>query len=175
MSTVLDAPEVVVKNLIRDAWDPAATLDVTPSVHHGWLESEHADDADPGLFEVTVSNPDESPVNGGDTGYSGIDPTGAGPTQRIGGTVEVRTWAQRGRVGTNGNGANANPRQLAYLFKSHVEDIVHDHAQGTDAQGNPTDLSFLSPLGSVRRVDDDEEPVMYFYLVTVGYGYHRRP
>lgn len=169
----LDAPEVVVKNAIRDGWDASNTESITPYIHHGWLESESD-----GYYEVTVSNPDESPIYGGDTGYSGIDPTGAGPTQRIGGTVNVNVWSQRGRTGQNGN--ETNPRKAAYMMKAEVERVLHeecfdgiipDGAGGTVA----TDLSFIAPGGSRRLVEEDEEPVMYRYEVRARYGYHRRP
>lgn len=170
-----DAPEVIIKNLIRDAWT-AANLDpaLTPHIHHGWLESEQD-----GYYEVTVSNPDESPINGGDTGYSGVDPTGAGPTQRIGGTVNVNVWAQRGRTGEDGV-TEGNPRKVAYMMKAEVERILHEvgfDGVVPDGAGGQveTDLNFIAPQGATRLVEPDEEPTMYRYEVLAGYGYSRRP
>ena len=170
MSAVRDAPEVVIKNLIRDAWNPAlyaADEQFVPEIHHGWV------DPDGTKYEITVSNPDESPVRGGETGYSGIDPTGAGPTQDIDGTVEVNCWADRDREGTNF--VSLNHRKAAFLMKWQVEEILRDHANGTDAQGDQTDFRFFAPMGSTRFIEQDEEPPVWRWLVLAGYGYQARP
>ena len=169
---VRDAPEVVVKNLIRDAWDATNTLDITPYVHHGWLESDLESDGD-AYFEVGVADPDESPVNGGQTGFSGIDGAGRGPTQEMGGEVLVRCFAQRGRVGKNGNGEGANPRQASYLMRAEVERIIDAHYEARDADGNPTDLGFLSWGGARRDRDPDETPVLYWYECVANFGYKK--
>lgn len=167
MSPILDAPEVEIKNLIRDEWDETI-YDVgeqfVPSVHHGWVDS------DGDYYEITVANPDESPVRGGETGYSGIDPTGAGPTQDIVGTVDVNCWADSTRSGVNG--VTLNHRKAAFLMKAQVESILRDHAQGTDAAGNSTAFFHFSPMGASRNIEEDEEPPIWRWLVTAGYSYH---
>jgi hypothetical protein len=168
--SVRDAPEVLVKNLIRDAWDETlydAGEQFVPSVHHGWVDPEGD------VYEITISNPDESPVGGGETGYTGIDPSGAGPVQEIGGTVDVNCWAARDRAGTNG--VSLNPRKAAFLMKWQVEQILRDHATATDASGAETDMRVLAPRAMTRTVDPDEEPPMWRWNIAAGYQYQARP
>ena len=167
MNAVRDAPEVVIKNLIRDAWDETVFdpgEQFVPSIHHGWVGRDSGD------YEITVSNPDESPLRGGETGYSGMDGAGGGPTQDIGGTVDVNCWADAERSGING--VSLNHRKAAFLMKWQVEEILRDHAQGTDAQGASTSFSHFSPMGSTRSIEEDEEPPMWRWHVLAGYAYH---
>lgn len=163
-----DAPEVVIKNLVRDDWDGtfdgALATPVTPDIHHGWVDMEST------LYEVTVSDPEEGNVMGGTTGFSGFDPTGAGANRKVDGTVNVNVWARRGWQDSNGNSID-NPRKAAYYFKWEVEDIVKNHWDATTAAGNNTDLWYLVPRGATRIPDTDEEPVVWRWQVTVGYGY----
>lgn len=170
MSTnVPDAPEVVVKNLIRDNWYPSYTLDVTPDVHHGWVNDENDHP------EITVSNPDESPIDGGDTGYSGIAGGGGGPTQTLAGTVEVNVWADRDRMdGLGGQGnPDPNPRQFVHHAKAHVERVIRHLGAG----GGSSDLSWLSIMSADRVVEepDENEPIMFRYRILVGFGRHTHP
>ena len=170
MSTVRDAVEVEIKNLIRDAWDETlfqAGEQFTPSIHHGWT------DPDAVVYEITASNPDESPVRGGETGYSGIDPTGAGPVRDVNGTIDVNCWADADRTGVNG--VSLNPRKAIYLMKWQVEKILGDHPTATRADDTQTDHRWYSPLGARRFVEPDEEPVVWRYQVIAGYGYQDRP
>ena len=169
MSTVRDAPEVKLKNLIRDAWDETlfeAGEQFIPQIHHGWVYPDGE------YYEITISNPDESPMGGGETGYRGIDGSGGGPVQDIGGTVDVNCWADRDRAGENG--VQLNPRKAAYLMKWQVEEILRDHWDGRDADGSQTDLVRYAPMGARRLVETDEEPTMWRWQVTAGYGYNPR-
>lgn len=175
MSAVRDAPEVVIRNVIRDDWTPGNVaglqVDTDVAIHHGWLDVDYT------LPEVTISNPEESPINGGATGYSGFKPDGSGPTQDISGTVEVNCWTTRTRLANAPNATVDNPRQAVYLMKHEVEEILRDHYDATDANGAETDLRRLAYLGATRFVenaDDADRATMYRYRVLVGYGYHAR-
>lgn len=175
MSVVRDAPEVVIRNVLRGDWTPANVdnwvVDTDVAIHHGWLDPDYD------LPEITISNPEESPINGGQTGYSGFKPDGSGPTQDIAGTVEVNTWASRPRLLNLTNGSIENPRQAIYLMKHEVERLLRAHAQGTDENDNPTDLRRLSYLGATRFVEnqaDDDRDTVYRYRVLAGYGFHAR-
>lgn len=171
---VRDAPEVLVKNLVRDEWDASNVLGITPYTHHGWVESsldgETSSDA---YFEVAVDDPDESPVNGGQTGFSGTDGAGRGPVQEMAGEVYVRCFAQRGRVGQDGNGEDANPRQAARLMRDEVERILDAHYDGTDAEGEPTDLEYLAWGGAARRKDAEREPTLWWFECLATFGYKK--
>lgn len=150
-----DAPEVVVKELLRTRWRVETALD--PAIHHGWVR--------PGFDEpeVTVSEPEESPVRGGNTGFSGTAGDGSGPTKDMNGTVRVNTWADRSRV-------ESNPKQVVYVMSREIERIIDSHATPED-----TDLRFLSFLGGTRMPPEtDKEPTMFRVRCVIGYGYHSR-
>lgn len=170
----LDAPERVVKELVRREWDasnvPGDPSDITPDVKHGWV------DPDTDEIEVTVGNPEESPINGGQSGYAATRGDGSGPVQKLDGTVAVNCWTSRGWTGVNGNGGN--PARVAYDMQVEVRRILHLHDDGTDADGNETSLDVLAPVGSRRFIDDDtdgQEYPIFRYRVTAGYGYHVDP
>lgn len=151
-----DAPEVIIKNLLRDNWT-LAVEGLTVDVHMGWVRDNNTNP------EVTVANPEEDPINGGDTGYSGTAGDGSGPVQEINGTVGVNAWADKDRT-------DVNARQAVSLMKSEVERILRSqHA----AEG--TDLSFISYMGAMRAVEEERDPTMYRYQIRAGYGYHARP
>lgn len=157
---VRDAPEVAIKNLIRDNWDATNTESITPSIHHGWV--------DPGAssLEVTVSNPEELPLDGGETGYSGINQDGK-PVQNFTGTVEVNAWSDRDRT-------TENPRKMAWLMRVEIGRILHENYDP-----RPTyDIYPLADLGANRIVEEDDEPgeaTTWRYAVTAGYGYRSEP
>jgi len=178
----LDAPEVVVKEALRLGWTPPNVPGdgggITPYVVHGWLGD--GADGHESNYTVTVSNPQENPVGGGQTGYSGMAGDGSGPVQRFSGTVTVNTWAKAGWTGLNGN--SANPRKTAHYLKREVERILFENNDGQipDGQGGEQDtsLDYLGSQGSTRFVEDAEDPEaapMYRYQVTAGYGYHVDP
>ena len=159
MSEVRDAPEVVIRNLLRDDqnWDADQTLGVTPNIHHGWVDLE---DEQP---QITVSNPDEQPIDGGATGYAGINPDSGTPTQRIRGVMQVNVWVAN-------DWTDHNARQLSYHMKEMVRTIIEENADGADS-----DLSYLSYNGSDRRPDENDDPVgpdmVWRYQIPVVYGY----
>lgn len=161
MTTVLDvAPEVLVRSILRgvgvySGWKPANTSGVTPRIHQGWLDRGYDEP------EVTITNPEESPVQGGETGYRGIDPAGGSPHQRIDGTVTVVCWSSRER-------SNVNARQLTHEMKEEVRRLIQDDY---DAPSSSV-IDRLSYLNGQRRPEDtEEEETLYRYDVLVGYGY----
>ena len=158
---VRDAPEVVVRNVLRSEWPARAanTEGVVPDVHHGWVNDGH--DAP----EVTISNPDESPIDGGDTGYRGFDPVTGKPTQGIAGTVDVNVWASRSRLD------GVNPRKYAYLCKEVIRRIITENADAPTSE----DIHRLAYLGARRFVDDEGDEVTFRYQTTIGYGYNVHP
>lgn len=169
-----DAPEVLVRNVLRGDWTPANVdsweVDTDVAIHHGWLDQDYT------LPEITISNPSESPTGGG-TGYSGFKPDGTGPTQDIAGTVNVNAWCSRVRLGNLTNGTLTNPRQAAYLMKCEIQRILKARYDATNALDEATDLRRVSYLGAARFVedaDDDDRATMYRYQVTAGFGYHDR-
>ena len=152
---VRDAPEVVAHNLLRDNWDSTNTSNVTPLIHHGWVDLG-ADEP-----EVTISDPDENVLGGGETGYSGLSADGS-PVQDFTGTVTINVWTDRKR-------SNVNPRKLAWEMRCEVGRILHENYDPT-----PTyDLYPIADLGARRFVDSESDETMWRYQVTMGYGYRQ--
>lgn len=162
-----DAPEVIVKNFIRDQWNSTNTLGVTPRIHLGWLDEEY------NRPEVTVSNPDENTnnvPNAGSTGYVAINPADGNPHVDVLGTLHVNSWSDRPRAETvadsTPSGDPPNPRQFVFLCKLEVQRIIQANARGGDSS-----LSFLSYARSQAFVDDERDDTMFRRQVWVGYGY----
>lgn len=78
--------EQLLIDLLRDEWNTDNTFTLQPDISYGWYDEEK------GTPQVTIPQPDEGPISGGDTGYSGITPDGTGPNQTISGTLDVSCW-----------------------------------------------------------------------------------
>lgn len=164
--TPTDAPEVVVKNLIRDAWDPnrfEAGDEITPAVHHGWVDREND------TYEVTISNPQQFAIGGGETGYSGVSSDGE-VRQDWTGQVTANCWAARPWTGVDGG--TMNPRKATYLMAWQIKQIAKEHSNGTNAQGEQTDLETIA-VTDARRISpsEDDTPIVWRYMVRVGFTY----
>lgn len=153
-----DAPEVVVRNIIRDNWNTANTSGETFNVHHGWIDIEGDS------LEVTVSDPNDSAVT--DTsGYAGINVNGS-PSQDYQGTVSVNVWADRTRT-------TQNPRKMAWEGREEVQRIIQTNH---DAPGyDPINIADLGAQRFVEGADDPGEVTIWRYMITVGFAYHVRP
>lgn len=149
-----DAPEVIVRGALRSGWDDTNTSNLRPTIHHGWVDTEYNEP------EVTISTPNEDAVSGGDTGYSGMTNDGT-PIRTMNGTLQVDVWANRTRTG------NTNPRQYIHECKVEIERIIDANARVPTS----TDIDFLSFVGARRQPEVDEEPTMYRYICSIGYGY----
>ena len=150
---------------LREYWVDSNVNDVDSDRHFGWVSP---DGTSP---EVTVSNPEESPVNTG-TGYTGLNQHGH-PTQQMAGTVQVNCWATRDRMpvvsSSGGYETRMNPRQWVTLAKLEVERIIREEVY--DA---PTvdEIKWLSLMGANRFGEEGEggDPMMWRYQIFVGWG-----
>ncbi len=149
-----DAIEVVVRGILRAGWDEDRTSGEEPVIRHGWVNRTGKSP------EVTVSNPEESPLAGGSTGFSGINQSGH-PTQEVDGTVTVNVWADRDRT-------NENPRKLVFEMKNEVQRIIIANALVPTSD----DYSHISYMGGRRMPPEtDVKPPMWRWQILVGYGY----
>lgn len=157
-----DAPEVIIKHCLRNQWGQTHVNGVTPRIHFGWLDQEYDEP------EVTISEPNESPTNAGNTGYAGIDPTGGPPHVDTLGTVRVNSWCDRPRAEnvTPAGESSHNPRQLVYLMGREIQRIVQQNALGADSS-----LSHMWWDGSQRIVDDEGQHIMFRTQTVIGYAY----
>jgi hypothetical protein len=151
-------PKVTVLDLIENNWNALNTsYGQDPDFHTGWHNPQSTDP------EVVVSRAEENPTAGG-TGFSAIDPTGAGPVQEIDGIVSIEAFSDR-------EVSDVNPKTLTFEFTEEVKSIVKNHAL------TATDLRYLSYNG--RRElppENSSEPIPTFhYTMRAWYQYEERP
>lgn len=149
-------PVLTILNLVSNGWDNTNTsISYDPAIHSGWHDTEANDP------QVTVTHVEEGAS--GATGFSGIDPSGAGPTQDIDGTVAVNCWSDREVE------SSVNPKKLTFEFTEEVKRIVKNNTLSA------TDLRYISYGGRNFRPDGRADPTVFRYRVPVKYFYHERP
>lgn len=162
-----NGPIVIVKNLLVTGWDATNTpLADAPRFHTGWYDFGSSDP------QVTVTNPESSVVNGGDTGQTAGTGDG-GVSQVRAGTVLVNAWAgtRDDLEGAGTNGGDVNPKDAAYQMAAEVHRIIQSNAQGTSTATGDPELTSLGADATRRVVDTDVDPVVYRYEVTVRFSY----
>jgi len=160
-----DSPEEVVLALLDDEWNKSATFDVDPTITFGWFDREN-------LPEITVEQADGSPVRGGETGISGINPGDGTPRSTTQGVVRVHIWCDRPSIEALTGASTDNPRQFNEAAKQEIHRIVKANAnRPTNPRTGNTDLNFIGP-GARNPVppETDESPVVFHYRYEVRYG-----
>lgn len=149
-------PKLTIKNLLATNWTASNTSNVTPTFGTGWFneESKHP--------QVTVTDRNDTPIRGGETGYQAIKSDGSGPTQTIIGTANVNVWSTR-------DANSVNPKQLTHEMAEEVQRIVLANYNGSG------DLRWLAWGGALERVDTQVRPAVFRYLCEVRYSYQRSP
>lgn len=154
-------PAVIVKRLLETEWDATnidGTFDASKRISTGWWEEDNP------YQQITVT-----PVSEDDS-YTGIDPSGKGPTSWVDGILDCNVWVPHDRDVTS-----VHPRSHRWELTREARGIIRANAEGTtDENGNP-ELTRLEP-GRVRwLVDDDSSPVVYRTQLRVRYQWHARP
>ena len=148
-----DPPDDLSK-LIRAEWNPANTYDLAPACHTGWYDTNR------GGQQITVTNPDESVINGGETGFTSLRGDGS-PSQLWGGEVYVNTWAgtREDCRGLHPDGGDLNPKALATALRDEATRIIDAHADG-DLDGE----NVFNTLAVARRrgLADTDGPATVF-------------
>lgn len=160
-------PVVIVQDLIETNWDADNTpLTADPRVHTGWYDFGSPDP------QVTVTNPEESTVGGGDTGITAGSGDGSAVQVRAG-TILVNCWAgtREDMEGQGDGGADVNPKDAAYKMAREVHRILMANASGTDDDSGNPQLTSLSADGIRRLVDTEPESAVFRYEVTARYTY----
>jgi len=153
--------KVRVKNLLRDEYDSSGhPKQLTSSdIHTGWW------DAGKGNPQISVTNDEESPFDGGRTGYAGYRGDGSGPIQHRQGTVLVNCWA-----GTRDDYSERGLEQKqANEMRNEVERIIFNNATAID------ELDSLSVISAEKVVETDDTPSMHRVQIEVQYTYIRTP
>lgn len=164
-------PVLIIKDLLVNNWDANDTsLADAPRIHTGWYNYGSSDP------QVTITNPDEFTVGGGNTGISAGTGDG-GAAQVRAGTVTVNAWAgtRDDMEGVGDGGSNLNPKDAAYSMAKEVHGIIQNNADGTLDDGGNRQLNSLGADEARRIVDsNDDGPAVYRYEVTVKYTYITR-
>lgn len=154
--------EKLVLALLQEEWTPAHTFGLTPKITFGWF-NEDVDTA-----QVTIRQPEESPVDGGETGYSHIR-VGDGPGQTIGGTIQVHVWARESDL----EGAETqNPREFNERCCEEIQRIAGEHAsQPVNPRSGNQPVGFIAYDGREPIPEPDRTPTVFHYQAIVRYGY----
>lgn len=153
--------EKLVLDLLTEYWDSGNSYGLTPKITYGWFNEA------PDVPQVTVPQADESTANGGETGYSGIDPSTGDPTQTYSGTVTAHVWSRKDDLDTAGTN---NPRQYNGQAAEEIRRIAKDNAnKPTNPKTGNTPVDTLAYLGKTPGPDEDDVPAVFHYVVTVGY------
>lgn len=169
-----EEPLAKICELVRTDWDASnTTYSSDPRIHTGWWDWDREEPV------VTVTNPNEFPVSGGEaaTGYSYM--TGDGSVgQQYAGTCLVNCWAGTfdtdALEGEGSSGGFLSPKILSWEMCKEVRRITRNYADGTTESDGSVQLTHVAP-GEHRRIvqsdEDDEHPALFRYEVTVRYGY----
>lgn len=136
--------KLLVRDLLRQEWDNTnmVTNLANDDIHVGWW------DADKAFPQVTVTSDEESPLDGGETGVTGIKGDGSGYVQIRNGTVLVDCWA-----GSQADYDNVGEEQVQLqAMMDEVEQIVYQNLQSL--QG----IDSVAITARTKLVDDDEDP-----------------
>ncbi len=151
--TLADDPKEDIKDLLKNNWDNTNTsISEDPRFHTGWWNGSYS-----GQAQVTVSDPDENVLAGGQTGFTGMSNDGAG-TKIMTGNVDVNTWAHHDMY-------SVNAKQLSFEMSEEVKRIIGDNTFGISY------LDYISWAGRVEIVDTDAPNTLFRYENEIRYGY----
>jgi len=150
----LKDPKVAIRDLLVANWDTANTiLDSVPSIHTGWFNGQRLNTP-----QVTVTDPNENILDGGNTGFSAIGGGSTGGRVKfIIGNLTVGTWAHQRMI----DGVNA--KALSFDLSEEVRRIINVHIH--DAE----DMEWVSWDGRSERINPTEDPVLFRYDTLVTY------
>lgn len=167
-----EAREKLVVDLLTDKWTSGNTFGETPSIIYGRDEA-------PSKPFISVEQPDEGPIGGGETGYDGIDSTQGVPHQTISGTVPVHLFAsdkeldnattESGKVYLTGTSTSGN--NVSGGAVDETQRIIRGNAvRPSNPKTGNTPVELLS-AGAFTRVPEPDEPGTYHYVGSVDYIY----
>lgn len=160
----MQAPTLIIRNLLRQEWNEAATpYDVQPPIHTGWFGDINEDP------QVTVTNPDETGT------YESTDGATGEAVRTNEGLLLVNAWAgSRPTVSDDTDATTDNPKALAWAFNKEVGRILRVFATGTYDNGEP-ELEHLNAANARRMIDRDRTDPVVRYEIEVEYRYKDRP
>jgi len=157
--------ERLVLELLKDDWGNGDVDDfgITPKISFGWFE-EDVDQP-----QVTVGQPEESPVDGGQTGYSHISADGD-PGQTVGGTIDVHVWSSTEDLDAQ-NASTSNPREFNERACEEVQRIVSANAASPTNPATGNDPVSSIAYDGRQPVPEPDRDDVFHYVAIVQYGY----
>jgi len=136
--------KLLVRDLLRNEWDNTDSVKPVESddIHTGWW------DASKDYPQVTVTSDEEGPLNGGDTGVTGIKGDGSGYVQHRNGTVLVDCWA-----GSQEDYSSRGEEQVQLqAMMDQIETIVYNNLQSLEG------IDSVAITTRTKLVDADANP-----------------
>lgn len=170
-STLPDHPAWMARDVLISDWQPSAVAGFDPTVpfrdpdglamSRGWYDTI---DTDPVVALSNFSSPTTT-----ESGYDGIDPTGAGATQQRNGSGLITIFAEGGREYGDG-GLEADT--LVFRLRQHIERIVMD----ANNEGRlPGPWTYASTGWDQSTVNTDPNPSVHQSQLSFYYGWNRTP
>lgn len=144
-------PTVTIYNILTANWDATQTsLAEAPEIHTGFYSRDQS------LPAVTLTGGNEGVINGGDTGFTGWNPsTGAG-VQRLSGAVTIDCVAgtREDCEGLGTNGKDLNPKLVRWELYDHATTILMNNQSGVGLRTiSPGDADSIVDQGIDETVD----------------------
>lgn len=155
--TKIEHAVVTLLDLFVAGWTPANTEGLTPDFSSAWYD--RVKDID--QFKVTVTGGDEFPFGAGLTAN--------GPAGLWDGVASVNVWTSAKVVSGSSAIGGALARKLAYEGRQEIDRIVRVN------QNAVSGLLFMSVRSRRWLPDDRESPVVFRWLVEVGYQWIEQP
>lgn len=164
--TKIADPNVTVKNLLLDNWDPANVVgNITPEIHTGWYN--HGSNQT--QFTLPFGSVDEDEATGGAAPYSGLAGS-AGPVQDWNGTIIAVAWAHHEMSDVEAAGLGfGKVKDLLWDFYWEAKRIIRTQFAGTGG------LDSLLVGGQTRGVDTDYSPVAFRMDIPILYTRRELP
>jgi hypothetical protein len=168
------------RDLLISNWRPESTSGLDPNipphepngltVNRGWYNTVDYDPA------VTLSGFREPISSGGNSGYTGIDPSGDGPTQTRLGRGNADVFAEGDReYGTDALDAS----EMAFRIRQEIEDIIHAaEAANDDADRDvavPEPWTHVSSAQEFVPNDTQVTPVVHRQRARANYSWVKMP
>lgn len=161
-------PNLILYDVLRDGFDNSNTsLATAPNIHTGWYDYAAA------APQITVTNAEDSVVNGGATGYTGATGAGGGSQVRAG-TALVNCWAGRRSdlKGAGTGGADLNPKAVSWEMAKEASRVLNASADGTT---NPTsgnrEFNSVAADGVRLLVETEQDHAIYRREITARYTF----
>jgi len=159
MPTNISDIRLKVRDLLRQNFDNTEMVESLEDddIHTGWWDG--GKDAP----QITITNTEESPLQGGDSGITGLKGDGSGYVQHINGTVTVNCWAGGREDYTNEGEAQVQAQAMA----DEIERIVYNNLHAL------SNVSSLAVNQRIKLVEDEETPVAHRVQLQLMYNWTR--